>query len=595
MNEIKTISELYSQIEKIDSIDFWDLIIQINPFEEKVSEELQNIVKTERKVLAFVLNEGELHPKIENVSIDGTKSGYPKIDSFQEFEVDYLKNRLCESNNSFIKSRYSHFLWCFTKNNNYAEIAIESYLMCIDLIINNNAEENKQWRIVELFKCLIILSKKIKLRNTDIKEKMIQMIICENFSKHLRFKLLEIANKSKLFKVSELKFSFAYVNKWVGFEKRHDYFFNKDFLKFILKIAEKSNENVSTYYELLALNEDFVIDEHKSEEDFIRFTSFGDKAKYYKKAGNILKYKESLKEYTRLKNKFKLSHFQAKLPEKETFLLNEYVNKKTDRLLKMPLEGILYYFTNGKDLIIKKDALNSIAEDNLKKSLHHIFSTSVFDINVNHKKITEDEKMEMEIFNAYSFHFNMYVFPLFCKVLAFGLINGKINYYTVFQYLKENSWFGQRFKKRVNENEIDQESSWLSLFAPGLYDFLSQIEWAVIMGNNKIPNYILCIDSMTLKFEGALRDFVILANGTTTIEKRGILQEQLLEELLTNEMTLKYFSEEDLMLFKYVFTAKGWNIRNNVAHCFYPYSNYSFDKAALVFLCILRLGKYKWE
>ena len=161
--------------------------------------------------------------------------------------------------------------------------------------------------------------------------------------------------------------------------------------------------------------------------------------------------------------------------------------------------------------------------------------------------------------------------------------------------IKENSWFGQRFKKRVNENEIDQESSWLSLFAPGLYDFLSQIEWAVIMGNNKIPNYILCIDSMTLKFEGALRDFVILANGTTTIEKRGILQEQLLEELLTNEMTLKYFSEEDLMLFKYVFTAKGWNIRNNVAHCFYPYSNYSFDKAALVFLCILRLGKYKWE
>jgi len=119
------------------------------------------------------------------------------------------------------------------------------------------------------------------------------------------------------------------------------------------------------------------------------------------------------------------------------------------------------------------------------------------------------------------------------------------------------------------------------------------MEWAVIMAQENIQNFILCIDSLTLKFEGAIRDYVRLLGGTTTTEKRGELKEQLLEELLMNKVITENFSTEDVTLFKYVFTNKGWNLRNNVAHCFYPYSSYTFEKATLIILCILRLGKYK--
>lgn len=116
-----------------------------------------------------------------------------------------------------------------------------------------------------------------------------------------------------------------------------------------------------------------------------------------------------------------------------------------------------------------------------------------------------------------------------------------------------------------------------------------------IMAGNLVPSYILCIDSLTLKFEGALRDYIRLLGGNTSTEKRDGLKEQTLEELLSNKLITDSFSLEDITLFEYVFTNKGWNLRNNVAHCFYPLSSYSFEMATLVLFCILRLGKYRLE
>ena len=112
------------------------------------------------------------------------------------------------------------------------------------------------------------------------------------------------------------------------------------------------------------------------------------------------------------------------------------------------------------------------------------------------------------------------------------------------------------------------------------------------MNTNKINNFILAIDSMTVKFEGALRDFIRLCGGNTTTLKKGVLTEQVLEELLENQITKKYFSIKDIELFKHTFTQKGKNLRNNVAHSFMQYSDYTWEVAIQVFLCILRLGKY---
>ena len=584
----------YKELETINSLDTWDLLKQLKPIEGKLDDECEEKIKIERKVLAFSINKGELFPKTVRVDVSGKPSSYPDIEKFTKSEVDYIKSRLDSVNNTWIKSRYSHLLWNLTKNNQYAKIAISCYLSNIDDIIKNPGE-NRYHKVSIFIECLLFLGEKFKEGSVEVKEKIIEFLNTDSLPYFVKSHILDLAIKSKIIKSIELEFILNDILSWIDLQNGGNFFSNQSVLKNAIELAEKVQKPTKIYYTLLAENQDLIIDQHPDEKDFIRYTSYGDKAKYYKKAGEIAKYEECLKEYTHLKSKFELSHFKVKLPDKKADLLKKSIEIKSELLLSMPVEGILTYFASGDDLLIKNEQLDKITEDGLKKSMYHIFSTSVFDINSNHKKITKEETKENERFKYYTIQFNFFVFPILFRVFSFGIIQGKINYCSVYKFLEEETWFGQMFPRGIAQREIDDQSTWLSYLAPGLHDYFIQIEWATIMSKDNVQNYILCIDSLTTKFEGALRDFIRLQGGTTTIEKRGELQEQLLEELLQNKIIVDLFTKEDITLFSYVFTKKGWNIRNNVAHCFYPYSSYSFDKATLVFLCILKLGKYKLE
>ena len=181
------------------------------------------------------------------------------------------------------------------------------------------------------------------------------------------------------------------------------------------------------------------------------------------------------------------------------------------------------------------------------------------------------------------------------KVFFEGIIAGKLNYFKVYKFFENQTWYNQKFKRSLTDNESDSNSTWLTLLAPSIHNLMAQFELSVLMNTNKINNFILAIDSMTVKFEGALRDFIRLCGGNTTTSKKGVLVEQVLEELFENQTTKKYFNKKDIELFKYAFTQKGKNLRNNVAHSFMQFSDYTWEAVMLVFLCILRLGKYRLE
>ena len=103
------------------------------------------------------------------------------------------------------------------------------------------------------------------------------------------------------------------------------------------------------------------------------------------------------------------------------------------------------------------------------------------------------------------------------------------------------------------------------------------------------------IDSLTLKFEGVLRDFAALIGVTTTITGKGnVLREKYIEELLVDKEIKKYFNEDDLLFFNYLFVSKdGMNLRNNIAHSFFKPNNYSFQIMHLLICAFMRIGKYK--
>jgi hypothetical protein len=121
--------------------------------------------------------------------------------------------------------------------------------------------------------------------------------------------------------------------------------------------------------------------------------------------------------------------------------------------------------------------------------------------------------------------------------------------------------------------------------------FKQVISW----GESKyyIPSFILCVDSLTLKIEGLFRNFSDRINISTSIGKKKGMQETLLNNILENEVIIKYFNEDDRLFFEYVFSDKGGlNLRNNIAHSFFNEKDYQPDQMLLMIAVVLRLGKY---
>lgn len=274
-------------------------------------------------------------------------------------------------------------------------------------------------------------------------------------------------------------------------------------------------------------------------------------------------------------------------------MINEYVDKKTEAILKYSTEEILAIFSFEESILVDPKENKKSAEKIFNNSFQKLISVTTLDINLNFKEPNESQKLENQIFQNYLIGLQLSFFILFIKVFRKGILDGHFTYQKIYDYLHEYTWYQYKFERVLRNNKIDEETNWITLIAPGLYNFFTQYEISMLLSTNKVNNYILALDSLTLKFEGALRDFIRLCGGNSTkVDKDGLMKEQLLEELIDNDKIKELFTERDIELFKFTFTRKGKDIRNNIAHAFFSFSNYSFDNVALVFLCFLRLGKY---
>lgn len=369
----------------------------------------------------------------------------------------------------------------------------------------------------------------------------------------------------------------------------------KNNLEIALKLFQRLKLPTEKIYELLASNEDIILKQHPDDNDFVKYTTIGKKASYLKLAKKIAEYEITMIELTRLKQTIELKKISVGLDEEDSKIFNDYLNKRSEAILKFSPEMIFAYFCENESLLVDPEQNKERVKETYKNSLRSLVTTSIFDINSNFKKSKDSDGYDLEMIQNYTISHGIKVESLFFKVFVSGIISGKINYFNIYNFLNEHTWYGMKTKRSIASNELDENSSWITLLSPGIHNLISQFELLVIMNTNKISNFILSINSLTLKFEGALRDFIRLSGGNTTIEKKGGLQEQLLEELLDNSKIVEYFSNKDIALFKHTFTNRGKNIRNNVAHSFMQFSDYNLQTACLVFFCLLRLGKYTLE
>ena len=177
--------------------------------------------------------------------------------------------------------------------------------------------------------------------------------------------------------------------------------------------------------------------------------------------------------------------------------------------------------------------------------------------------------------------------------LAKELLEGKktkqLTYGKIKRWFLKNTCFG--FPIEYPHSNQVVVASWYSQIDYGIEALIKQYNRYL---QGKPTDWRIPVDLLSIRFEGILRDMVGNYGGhVTKVGRDNNLSQALLDSLLREPCLREIFREEDIEFFEYVFTAKGHNIRNNVAHAFYIPQDYGIIQATLVFLCILRLTMFR--
>jgi len=581
----------YQQLEAITTLDNWGLYAQVTPLSEVYSYEWNQVLATEQLCFRFALNGGKLKSSFNTVDKDGHEIGYPSIKDFSEEATVYLIRRTNEVQSPFLLSRYNHLLYEIKKHHDYAISAIAAYKQLIYLKLENDFQD----RFLPSVQAILRLTENSKFEVNQTKPELMKFIYNEDITINDRYYIINELIHSPLFKLQELKFFPELSQTWLGLLIDKDYFLKKGILESAVKVCNGNGLSSTLYYEKLAENEDFILQQHLDDSDFIKPKILGEIMEYYKNARNTEKFEEFEKEYTRVKSLTELSLFQIPMDGEIHRMLNEEINNNLATILTWDSDRIFAYFSVHTELFPDIESIITQSTKNYNASFHRFATSCVFDINGNVKTLTDEEGLEHEKYINYQFALGISVLPVLIRTMQTGVYNLKISYAQLYSYLFVNSWYGQKLPKmKLRSKEEEDSYNWLDLMAPALHHFFMQLEASFLLGSeNPFSNYVLSIDSLTLKFEGALRDFVRLVGGSSSKFKNDDIKEMLLENLLDSDIVKREFNGNDLALFKMVFTNKGDNIRNNVAHCFYQTGEYRLEMICKIFLCILRLGKYK--
>jgi len=157
------------------------------------------------------------------------------------------------------------------------------------------------------------------------------------------------------------------------------------------------------------------------------------------------------------------------------------------------------------------------------------------------------------------------------------------------EHFSTNSWFASTL---LHEQYIQD------VHVPSHVEKLKPIfEHYVTSKVSRARNYMLVIDSLSLKFEGLFRD-VLSYHQKPTInvmedKESGTFftTEKDITALLRHETIKEVLSEDDHMLLTFVLIDKGgFNLRHNVSHSLlHQYHEFYAD---MLILCLLRLSKY---
>jgi len=531
----------------------------------------------------------------------GEVSEFPVLDDLQAAGLDYLKTRVVTAKSPLLLARYNHLLWKgLAKNKAFARDAVLAYAETIRTCLPDaDPAKGDYLQISQLHERLVFLCGEVKEGIAEAKA-ITRTLLFDGaapfYAKHNILKNM-LAAKT-VFRPADYTGCLAIFETELTREmdKGDPFLWTTSYFGTAMTIARKLGSGVSIWQERMGdCYAQIAARETQEDRNWMKYDMLTSAAQAYREAGNKEKKKAIEQLIFELKPKVKLPTIRIRRTEAEIKRLkaiDRFLEAHARELLKEPPE--IVYASLIRGWIYPTKELTAKASEKEKFFYEQFLTPVFFDRNKNVRKDkTEDHSQKK--FNDIYHHFVQsvtvsYLFYVFIP----GIRSGHLTYRNFIAYLAEHTWLGKPYLKTdLGGNELF--INWIPLLSPAIVDYFVQVQ-AWQLGTTYRPNFILSIDSLTLKMEGLFRNFSEQAGISTTVGSKDGLQEVYLHNVLDNPAVKAHFNEDDLQFFKYLFANEGGiNLRNNVAHAFYHFTDYHMDKFHLLLAALIKIGQYTFS
>lgn len=610
-----TLEEIYQTIDNPNFVLIEKYDNKVTPLfkafgDEKVLEGLHDLVKiaqTEIDAQNFVINGNKLCPMLTGTDNKGEYFEYPSLKLWNDEEFNYLSQRQKQTKNAQLKAKYSHILWLSPKKHlRFATDALIQYIKIIrdlNLTVWDNDEKrnvislrhnlsnafhlvvstNKQTEIEKIKKPILSITRKFRFDSdkTFINIGLVQLML----------------SNPKVFKQADFK---DLDNSCLKYSETQTSLHSKiDILRVAERVSNKLGIRNSVYQEQIAKSYEELSHQREDGTNIAAISFCQDAIKYFKKLKNASKVKELEERYKHLKQTMQLGQIKHEFDLTETV---KELKKITDDLLKQPTDYIIGFLMYSPMIFPPYQHLyDEVMLQKKENSFRFLVGTSLYD-EFGHTSAhfnDEDEKIHFAIMQSFDFRIRMSSMILLHEIIFRAVEKNKLSSSAFLNFILKNSWLGNDITVKYKQGE-ENNFNWLHILAPGINHFFSQI-FFLYQNPLNIPNFVLAIDSLSIKIEGILRDICELRGVTTFFQTddakgRSIVKEKDINALLRDDTIKNTLSKDDLMLLQFLLVDKvGWNLRNRVAHTLIRTADgYGLQHMLLLIVVILKLAKNEY-
>jgi hypothetical protein len=571
---------------------------------ENLAEEVEK-AQWELDFFNFVFQDNKLKSKMSWTNEKGEIVEYPDLSRFSDKTYEYLIIRAESVLNPILKARYANILWCSPKKHvKYAKMALDSYLDLILIYETKDTKEPQNHYGLDALKTIEIaynISCQINYNKDKIRAEIKRLI--HNFNNNssssyvLKLRLIRLVLQDKnIFQVNDI----------VGLEdacwemgesliKQKNIHAAIDMFELGEKVDAKLNKRTHDWRKVIA----------DSYEAIMKQSEINNKsaAPYFcqKALDNfiLLKDKDKIQEledkYSKLKESRQFAEYKTDIDLTKHIKQCEELAKKVVRLSS---DDIIKLLMLENKLLPQQEELERRAKEaSINAPMLDLFSKEIIDPQGNPAQhfSDEEERKYHGILQQYLMNLELDKIHRIHAIFTTAIRDDKLSAPILLEFLSKHSWLGKQINKTIASKTISYD--WLNLIAPSLHDFFMNMQYYQVTPGS-FPNFVLCIDSLTLKFEGMVRDICHLSGITTfysTKDNKGreIIREKNIHSLLYEEPINKLFDKDDLLLFKILLVEQsGYNLRHRVAHSFMLFHDYCINYIYLLILALLRIGKY---